>query len=242
MKRLVLLVEGAGDVAAAPELVKRLLHEYAAFDAVILDPKPLRVGEYSKITKISTNKNKNGFSEWQRFLAAAAKRRDCGACILLLDGDSRAKVDDQPFCAMRAAQHLAEEAQKVGGGSCFSVAIVFACMEFESWLIAGADSLVEKSFTDGRKEILSVSTKLPSDPESAPRDAKGWFRSIMKTGYKPARDQAELTRLVDLEAIRGQKMRSFRRLESALTELVGAIRTGVHVVTPKRSAAARPRT
>jgi len=54
----------------------------------------------------------------------------------------------------------------------------------------------------------------------------------MNTGYKPTRDQAELTRLVDLNVIRQQKMRSFRRLESAITELINAIRSGEHAVTP----------
>ncbi len=229
MKRLVLLVEGDGDVAAAPILVKRLLSEYAAFDAVILDKDPpLRVGEYSKISK-------DGFSEWRRLLAAAAKKKDCGGCVLLLDGDSRTRVDDQPFCAMRAAYHLADEARKVGGGSRFSVAIVFACMEFESWLIAGASSLVDKCFSDGRKAIARMSAEVPADPEIAPRDAKGWFRGNMGIGgYKPTRDQAELTRLVDFSAIRSHEMRSFRRLESAVSQLVSAIRSGDHLVTPSR--------
>jgi len=226
MKRLVLLVEGDGDVAAAPILAKRLLAEYAAFDAVILDERPFRVGEYSKISK-------NGFSDWRRLLAAAAKKKDCAACVLLLYGDSRVRVDDQPFCAMRAARHLAAEARKVGGGVRFSVAIVFACMEFESWLIAGASSLVGKCFSDGRQVIAKMTTEVPPAPESAPRDAKGWFRSAMGPGgYSPTRDQAELTRLIDLNAIRSRPMRSFRRLESALAELVGAIRSGDHLVTP----------
>jgi len=214
-------------VEAAPILVKRLLSEYSAFDAVVLDKEPpLRVGEYSKVSK-------GDFSEWRRLLQAAAKRKHCAGCILLLDGDSRTRVDDQPFCAMRAARHLAAEARKVGGGSLFSVAIVFACMEFESWLIAGASSLVGESFSDGRKAIAGMSTEVPTDPESAPRDAKGWFRSIMGIGgYKPTRDQAEMTLLVDLDAIRGHQMRSFRRLESALRQLVDAIRSGDHLVTP----------
>ena len=42
-KRLVLLVEGEGDVDAARVLVKRLLKEHSAFDAVSLDEKPLRI-------------------------------------------------------------------------------------------------------------------------------------------------------------------------------------------------------
>ena len=224
-KRLVLLVEGQGDVEAAPLLLKRLLGEYGAFEVVFPDPNPFRVGEYSKISR-------NEFGEWRRFLQAAAKRKSLGGCLLLLDGDSRTKVDGEPFCAMRAARRLADEARKVGGGSLFSVAIVFACMEFESWLIAGVKSLAGKQFADGRREIPEVVQQVPRDPESAPRDAKGWFRSVMNTGYKPTRDQAELTRLVDLNLIRQQRMRSFRRLESAVKELVNAILSGEHAVTP----------
>jgi hypothetical protein len=224
-KRLLLLVEGQGDVEAAPVLLKRLLDEYRAFEIVCPDPNPFRVGEYSKVSR-------SDFGEWRRLLRAAAKRPNLGGCLLVLDGDSRTKVDGKPFCAMRAARHLADEARKVGAGTRFSVAIVFACMEFESWLIAGAKSLAGKQFSDGRKPIPDVPDQIPSDPESVPRDAKGWFRRIMKTGYSPARDQKELTQLVDLNLIRQQGMRSFRRLESAIQELLAAIRSGKHAVTP----------
>lgn len=225
-KRLVLLVEGDGDVAAAPILLKRLLAEHNAFDVVFLDPRPLRVGEYGKISK-------HAFREWRRFLGAAAKRKDLGACLLLLDGDGRALVEGQPFCAMRAARRLAHEAQKVGGGTLFSVAIVFACVEFESWLIAGATSLQGKRFADGRLELpAKIEPPDLRNLEASPRDAKGWFHRIMNTGYKPARDQAELTRLVDLNVVRQQGMRSFRPLESAIRQLVEAVRLGAPTVNP----------
>jgi len=226
-KRLVLFVEGPGDVEAAPVLLKRLLNEYNAFDAVVPDPNPFRVGEYSKICK-------DDCAEWRRLLLAAAKRRNFGGCLLLLDGDSRAKIEGKPFCAMRAARRLADEARKVGGGSLFSVAIVFACMEFESWLIAGAKSLAGKQFMDGRMMPDRIEA-IPGDLESAPRDAKAWFRGFMKTGYNPTRDQAELTRLVDLSLVRQKGMRSFRRLERAIGELVAAIRSGEHAATPTPS-------
>ncbi len=41
-KRLVLLVEGPGDREAAPVLLKRLLSEHEAFDAIFLDSEPLK--------------------------------------------------------------------------------------------------------------------------------------------------------------------------------------------------------
>jgi len=224
-KRLVLLVEGEGDVEAAPVLLRRLLNEYGAFDAVFPDPDPFRVGEYSKISR-------HEFADWRRYLRAAAKRRDLGGCLLLLDGDSRAKAEGQPFCAMRAARRLADEARKAGAGRLFSVAIVFACMEYESWLIAGVQSLAGKQFADGSNQIADQIKAVPPHPESDPRDAKGWLGGVMKTPYKPTRDQAELTRLVDLEVIRRQEMRSFRRIESAVQGLVRAVRCGEHGVTP----------
>jgi hypothetical protein len=228
-KRLVLLVEGQGDVEAAPILVERLLKEYHAstpvFDAVVLDKHPpLRVGDYGKIIK-------RDFSEWRRLLqAAVTSRKNVGGCILLLDGDSTLQMNKNPFCAAMAARLLAAEAQKVGAGTHFSLAIVFACMEYESWLISGIESLVSRSFPDGRPGIRALPQAIPDNPETAPRDAKGWFRHMM--GYKPTRDQAELTRLVDFNVIRKRKPRSFDRMESAIRGIVAAIRSGNHTVTP----------
>jgi hypothetical protein len=236
-KRLVLLVEGEGDMEAAPVLIDRLLKDYNAsnpiFDVVFLDHKPFRVGEYSKIRRNRAASKVHDFSEWRRLLQAAVKSRtNVGGCVLLLDGDSEAKVEGKPFCAARAARILAAEAQKVGAGKLFSLAIVFACMEFESWLIAGAESLVNKTLSDGRQGIKALPHEIPADPEKAPRDAKGWFRRIMTMGYKPTRDQVELAQIVDIGLVRDRKMRSFRRLESAVGGLIDAIRAGSHVVTP----------
>jgi hypothetical protein len=239
-KRLVLMVEGQGDMEAAPVLVDRLLKEYHAaesvFDILYLDRVPFRVGEYSKIRGKEKQQGVHDFGEWQRFLKAAlTTRKNVGGCILLLDGDSTIKMEGKPFCAAQAARLLTAEAKKVGAGSTFSLAVVFACMEFESWLIAGIDSLLGKTFEDGRRvipESLSKDLKAPNNPEKK-RDAKGWFRQILKGGYKPTRDQAELTKIVDLNLIRGRnEMRSFRRMESAIKAMIDAIRSGSHVVSP----------
>ena len=238
-KRLVLLVEGQGEVEAAPILVDRLLKSYhvnePVFDAIFLDTTPFRVGGYPKIRssgRSSKNRQPN-FYEWRRLLqVAVTSRRNVGGCLLLLDGDSETTLPGQKFCAAQAAHLLVQEAEKVGAGKLFSLAIVFACMEFESWLIAGVDSLVNKPFSDGRSGIRTLTQPIPSDPEKDPRDAKGWFWKTMTMGYKPTRDQAELTQLVDLNAIRSREMRSFHRLESAIHGLVDAIRSGKHTVTP----------
>ena len=55
----------------------------------------------------------------------------------------------------------------------------------------------------------------------------------MATGYKPARDQADLTRLVDLNAIRNHKTDAFVSTHGGgIHELVAAVRSGNHAITP----------
>lgn len=95
----------------------------------------------------------------------------------------------QPFCAMRAAQILVQEAREVGTGRRFSLAVVFACQEFESWFVVAANSLVGKSFPDGRIILPEAVSDIPPCPESSPRDAKGWLNKKIPTGYNPVRDQ-----------------------------------------------------
>lgn len=120
---------------------------------------------------------------------------------------------------------------QVGAGTTFSVAVVFARQEFESWLIAGIASLRGQALPDGR--LIDSDAKAPEgDLELSPRDAKGWLGTIVEGGYKPTRDQAALTRLVDLDAIRAGGLRSFRRLDSAVSTLLEAIRSNRPTASP----------
>lgn len=223
--RLVLLVEGDGDVDAVPVLVKKLFSESRVWNGLTLDPAPMKVGEFSGLVK-------NDCADWLRYLQIAGKRKNVGACLLLLDGDSRAQLEAAPFCASRAAIRLVERARSVGAGGQFSLAVVFACMEFESWLLAGAESLAGKRLPDGRRGVKAGAKPPTGDLEKAPRNAKGWFRKEMEGGYNPTRDQAILTSMVDVNVIRQRGLRSFRRIENAVSQLASAIRTGNHTATP----------
>ncbi|HWG41200.1 MAG TPA: DUF4276 family protein [Gemmataceae bacterium] len=223
-KRLVLFVEGDGDVAAAPALIGKLLNEMQASDALFLDSKPLRIGG---VTSLFSKKARN----WTEKLLVAAKRGNLGGVLLLQDGDMDAWWG-QRFCARDIGRDLSRRARATGAGSVFSVASVFACQEFESWLIAGIESLAGKSLANGRI-VIPANLKVPeSDLEQHPRDAKGWLNHYIPRGYNPITDQEFLTRAVDVNAIRQRNPRSFRRLESALRQLVEAIRSGKHIVTP----------
>jgi len=129
------------------------------------------------------------------------------------------------------ARKLTHESTKVGGGTLFSVATVFACQEFESWLIAGIESLAGKSLEDGRRGVEPGTRAPDQNLEATPRNAKEWLRKVMASGYNPTRDQALLTKMVDLQLI-SQRMRSFRRLESAISTIVTAVRNESSMVSP----------
>jgi hypothetical protein len=182
MKRIVLFVEGEGESDAVPNLVKRILTEQNAWDAVFLDENTFRVGEVSKLVK-------NKYDHWKRKLAASLKRPNVGGVLLLLDGDVK-KIGGEEFCAAKVARSLAGEAKAAGGGARCSVAVVFARQEYESWLIAGVASLAGKRLPDGR--IIAADAKPPAgDVEEGPRNAKGWFSGVVEGGYKPTRDQSD---------------------------------------------------
>jgi hypothetical protein len=166
----------------------------------------------------------------EALVASKPQAAQVGGVLLVLDGDAK-KVAGQPFCAAAVAKALAAAARQVGGGVQFSVAVVFARQEYESWLIAGITSLAGKRLPDGR--MIAKEAKIPDgDLDESPRDAKGWFNQVIEGGYRPTQHQAILTDMVDLAAIRNRELRSFRRLESGLTQLITAIRNEQHLVSP----------
>ena len=220
--QLVLLVEGEGDRQAAPVLIKRLLRERDAQDTLVVAPHPIAVGDLSGLRK-------SNYQEWRRLIEISLRNRRMEACLLLLDGDEP-PVTGKPFCARESALELIGIAKERGAGHRFSLAVVFACMEFESWLIAGIGSLTGKDLID-KAVVIPSNFKLPVNIETAPRDAKKYLHRML-SGYRPTRHQAMLTEMVDLNTIREQNMRSFRRLENALDEMILAIREGRHVASP----------
>jgi Domain of unknown function (DUF4276) len=225
-KRLVLFVEGEGDARAVPVLVKRILTDQNAWQHLALDENPFHVGELSTLT----GRNEGN---WTRWLAAANKRPHLGGVLLLIDGDARPTAGKE-FCATTAARELARRAGAVGGGRVFSVAVVFACQEYESWFLPCIEHLAGKNLPDGRQGIRAGTVTPEGDLEAAPRDAKKWLGGCMHSGYKPTRDQEPLTRMIlpHLETIHQRPMRSFQRLRDAMQQLVEAIRSGNHIATP----------
>ena len=182
-KRLVLLVEGEGDRTAAPVLVKRVLTDLNAWDCLTLDNKPpMIVGEIGGLIK-------NKGEKWKKYLEAARRTRpNLGAVLLLLDGDPE-KILGQNFCARDVARYLAGLARDAGAEKLFSVAVVFACQEFESWILTCADRIAGLNLADGRPGVRAETIRPQQDLEKRPRNAKGLLGEKMEFGYNPVRDQ-----------------------------------------------------
>ena len=230
MKRLVLLGEGHGEVSALPILAKRLLREKHLGDSFFIDDQLVRTGNAAGLIKWDTQAKKQDSQEWSRKLRLASRRPNLGGILAVFDGDARTfpAGSSTDFCATTAAKLMAMEAAEAGAGKTFSLAIVFACVEYESWIIAGAESLAGRSFKDGRP-ALTTNLKFPvGNPED---HGKRWLEKNCP-GYRPTRDQSFLTELIDLKIVREKELRSFARLENALNQLLEANQSGSFISTP----------
>ena len=209
MPTLQLLVEGEGDMQAAPVLLRRLLHEeHQRYDWQV-DPKhTMKVWGLHKLRQ-----NLPKFIEHLR-------GKSCDGAMILLD------LEDQLPC--QEAPALAEAIATLQPLP-FPVVIVFACREYEAWFLAGIASIAARS------AYFADDLRYPQDPE-AKRGAKEWLDKQMPptVKYKEVLHQEQFTRLLDFEQAR--RAPSFQRLEHALQELLDVVDTeaGAGVVSPRR--------
>src|SRR6267378_1312382 len=90
--RLTLFVEGEGDRAALPILVKQLITDLNGWDVLFLDNAPsFMVGSAADLTR------KDG-EDWLRLLGAARKKPKLSAVLLVQDGDL-GYIRGEDFCA-----------------------------------------------------------------------------------------------------------------------------------------------
>lgn len=118
--KIVSIVEGHGDCAAVPVLLRRLCAEAGA---VVEIPRPIRIPK-SKLVKAD---------ELRRAMQLAAKLADAGDGILIL-------VDADDDCPARLGPQLLACARSERPDR--RVAVVLAQREFEAWFAAAARSLV----------------------------------------------------------------------------------------------------
>ena len=192
MKRLIVLVEGPGDVAAVPVLLRMVLQQANLFDWQPGDPMKVngltalrkRLPSFAEALRIKMNDNK------------------CHGVLVLLD------LEDG--CPRAEAATLAAEFATYGLP--YPISIVFAHREYEEWLVASLPTIAPCTslLKDDLVRDYAIENK---------RGVKEWLTSKMPHGsiYKETTHQEEFTRNLDITL--AQQCRSFQRLLHAVAEL-----------------------
>ena len=181
------IVEGDGEVAALPVLLRRLGQWRGTRGHVDVLP-PIRVRK---------DRFLNRPEEFSRHLKLAAEKcKESGWVLILFDADDDCPAE-KGAAVLRAAQAIIPYRR---------VAVVLANREYEAWFIAAAESL------KGCRGFQSRPNDTQVDPEIS-RNAKGWVRERMPAGagYGETTDQPGFSARFDLD-LAHQRGRSFRKL------------------------------
>ena len=197
------IVEGHGEVSALPVLLRRFRDEAEVWDVDI--GRPIRRPR-SRLVKEE---------EIQQAVRLALLQPDCGAVLILFDGESDCPADLGP-----TVQEWATAA--AGGTPC---CVVLAHREYEAWFLAAIESL------RGRRGIL-LDAEPHSDPER-PRGVKEQLEGRMEPAatYLETTDQPAFSALFSLPAAY-RRSRSFRKLADSFGNLVRAMGHDVGVWPP----------
>ena len=201
---IVAVVEGPGELGAAPGLIRRILWG--------------RLGRYdiSRISAVRASGKLDLVNNLELRLGIAMSE-GADAVLVLVDADDE--------CPVEAVGSLVDRASALNLG--VPVAVVYAKCEYETWFIC---SLSEDTGEEIRERLsIASSVNAPEDVEDI-RGAKEWLRGQGR-GYTETEDQEDLTYHIDME-LAHRRSRSFRRLCHAVEELVDAIDGSEAVVTP----------
>jgi hypothetical protein len=188
------IVEGYGEVAAVPILLRRLRDQCQAFGIEV--NRPIRATR-SQLVREDTLKQR---------VKLALLQEHCGAILITFDAD-----DDCPRDLAPVIQNWAnEESGPVPS------AVVMANREYEAWFLASIESL------RGLRGIRNDAASHPN-PE-VPRAAKHALEECMIEGanYSETVDQPALTAAFEMERAYA-RCRSFRRFVNAFGSLVPAL-------------------
>jgi len=193
MGRIVAIVEGHGEVAAVPVLLRRIA--VAVRPGLVPDlPRPIRIKRQRLLKE----------GELERAIELAARKAGpTGRILVLLDADED--------CPKEVAEEILERALRARPDRV--IRAVLAKKEFESWFLAAAESLA------GQRGIFT-SVAAPDDPERI-RGAKEWIGRHMPPGrsYRETLDQPALCAAFDLERARARSpsfAKMWRDVESML--------------------------
>ena len=193
--RIGCVVEGHGEVESVPALIRKIARRFDP--ALTIDiPHPVRVTK-SKLLKSG---------ELERAAGLAALNAGAGGGVFVI-------LDSDEDCPAQLGPKLLARVRSVRPD--LPSAVVLAKREFESWLLASAESL------RGRRGLPEDLTS-PDHPEDI-SGAKEWLNSKIKGGaYASTVDQASLTSSMDLALAR--RAASFDKCYREITLLLETLR------------------
>ena len=195
MIRVACIVEGQGDVASVPILLRRIAESLPVHTEVL---PPIRIPR-QKLVKPG---------ELERAVELAARKvGGQGGVLILIDSDDDCPAELGPELLARARQARSD----------IPIGVVLAKMEYEAWFLAAAESL------RGKRGLVDGLTS-PEDPEAI-RGAKKWLSQHMTRGrtYRATLDQPALSAVFDLDAAR-QRAPSFDKCCREIADLFNALR------------------
>ena len=194
MKKIQLIVEGHGEVAAAPVLLRRLIAAAEAWEIDI--GRPIRRNRGQLVKQ----------SELEQSVRLALLQPGCGAVLIMFDGDRDCPAKLGPTVHQWAVA-------EAGSVPC---EVVMPHGEYEAWFLSAIESL------RGHRGIRLAAAPHPK-PEM-PRGAKGQLEARMSAGrsYLETADQPAFSAMFSMEAAYAQ-CRSFRKLTSSFGALLRAM-------------------
>jgi hypothetical protein len=179
--RIAPIVEGHGDVAAAPILLRRIWLELCGGTYAHVE-RPIRL---SRSKFVQENELRRAVRLAALKFASRTEPKAPQLILLLLDADMDCPAELAPGLVKSATQECATD----------SVACVAANVEFETWFVAGASSLTEFL-------VLKPDEEIPTDPESQ-RLGKGWIQARTQAArYSETVDQPRMASRLNLRICR----------------------------------------
>ena len=188
------IVEGHGDVAAVPVLLRRLIAQSGAFDLGV--GRPILWKHHHLLRQDSLKKA----------VRLAKMQGDCAAILVLFE--------DEDDCPKTLGPKLSDWVRNEAGE--VPCAVVLAHREYETWFLAAIESL------RGRRGIR-LDAEAPPDPEAI-RGAKEAIGRQMQKGYTymETTDQPALSDSLDFREAYSRS-RSFRHLVTAFGKLLDGL-------------------
>lgn len=226
MKKIVSIVEGAGEKEAIPVLFTRLM-ERTEYEGQYTFHDVFNAGGCGGIMGRQVD---GSIEEWEESTKSGIERilrgyqiehkneGDIAGILVLRDLD-----DLEPY---KIGVYLRNLVPRISAmGLPFPVSIAFPKCEYEAWFLASLHTISGRMINSVRGTSypgLRSGVVFSGKPECV-RDVKGWLNDHWETGrnYKESSDQKPLTSMMDLDVV-SRQCRSFRRLRSALFKLIHA--------------------